>query len=140
MSEVDYAGTRVLVVEDEEFTRKIIRTLLHQIGVRHYHEAADGKAGLLEVLRVRPQLVLCDIHMKPVDGLQFLKSLREAKIAAIARTPVVFLTSDSQTDTVLSAKEQAVDGYLVKPVSLIQLKRKIDAVLGPKPILPAAPS
>jgi len=84
--------------------------------------------------------VLCDIHMKPVNGLQFLKSLREAKIPAIAKTPVVFLTSDSQTDTVLLAKEQLVDGYLVKPVSLAQLKRKIDSVLGPKPILPVDPS
>jgi two-component system chemotaxis response regulator CheY len=140
MSELDYGATRVLVVEDEDFTRKIIRSLLHQLGVRHFHEATDGKAGLLEVLRVRPQLVLCDIHMKPVNGLQFLKSLREAKIPAIASTPVVFLTSDSQTDTVMLAKEQAVDGYLVKPVSLAQLKRKIDSVLGPKPILPVDPS
>ena len=140
MTEIDYGTVRVLVVEDEEFTRKIIRTLLHQLGVRLYHEAIEGRAGLLEVLRVRPHLVLCDIHMKPVDGLQFLKSLREAKIPAIAKTPVVFLTSDSQTDTVLLAKEQSVDGYLVKPVSLAQLKRKIDGVLGPKPILPADPS
>lgn len=140
MTDIDYGTVRVLVVEDEEFTRKIIRTLLHQLGVRLYHEATDGRAGLLEVLRVRPQLVLCDIHMKPVDGLQFLKSLREAKIPAIARTPVVFLTSDSQTDTVLLAKEQSVDGYLVKPVSLAQLKRKLDSVLGPKPIMPAGPS
>jgi two-component system chemotaxis response regulator CheY len=126
---VNYEDYSVLVVDDESFTRQIVRNLLTQIGVRRIHEAPDGKAGLLELLRVKPSLVLCDIHMKPVDGRQFLKTVRETKVARVAATPVIFLTADCLPDTVKFAKEHNANGYLVKPVSLAQLKQRVDAVI-----------
>ena len=123
----------VLVVEDELHTRNLIKGMLRQIGVRSIVEAADGKAGLDEVLRAKPHLVLCDIHMEPVDGRKFLKFLRDAKLPQVRLTPVVFLTADAQRDTVLFAKEHHVNGYLVKPVSLADLKARIDIILKPAP-------
>jgi two-component system chemotaxis response regulator CheY len=50
----------------------------------------------------------------------------------VADTPIVLLTADAKTDTVLHAKEHAVSGYLVKPVSATQLKLRIDAICGGK--------
>jgi two-component system chemotaxis response regulator CheY len=124
-----YEGVAVLIVEDEPNTRKLIKSLLLQIGIRSILEAADGKTGIDEVIRARPTLVLCDVHMQPVDGRAFLARLRSFKVASLAATPVVFLTGDAQTDTVLFAKEHRVNGYLVKPVSLADLRSRIDAVL-----------
>ncbi|MBI1777894.1 MAG: response regulator [Proteobacteria bacterium] len=123
----------ILVVEDEPHTRGIIKGMLRQIGVRSVVEAAEGRAGLDEVMRAKPHLVFCDIHMQPVDGRTFLKLLRQAKLEHIRRTPVVFLTADAQRDTVMFAKEHHIDGYLVKPVSLGDLKSRIDAILKPAP-------
>lgn len=129
-----YAGVTVLVIEDESNTRLLIKRLLLQIGIVSVVEAADGKAGLDEAMRTRPTVILCDIHMEPVDGRVFLKTLRGLKVRELATTPVVFLTADANTDTVLFAKEHLVNGYLVKPVSLTALKTRIDAVLkGPLP-------
>jgi two-component system chemotaxis response regulator CheY len=119
----------VLIVEDDEHTRSIIKTLLRQIGVRSIVEAADGKAGLEEVVRTEPHIVFCDVHMEPVDGLTFLKLLRQAKAETMRRLPVVFLTADAKRDTVTFAKEHHINGYLVKPVSLGSLKARLDAVL-----------
>lgn len=124
-----YEQLVVLIVEDEVHTRTVIKSLLRQIGIRSIVEAADGKAGLDEVLRARPTIVFCDVHMAPVDGLTFLKMLRQTKIDSMRRTPVVFLTADAQRDTVMFAKEYQVNGYLVKPVSLGDLKSRIDSVL-----------
>lgn len=124
-----YADYSVLIVDDEQFARGIVRNLLGQIGIRRIHEAPDGKSGLLELLRVKPSVVLCDIHMKPIDGRQFLKTVRETKVARVAATPVIFLTADAQPETVKFAKENNANGYLVKPVSLTQLKQRLDAVL-----------
>lgn len=124
-----YAGVTVLVIEDEPNTRLLIKRLLLQIGIISVLEAGDGKAGLDEAMRTRPTIILCDVHMEPVDGRQFLKSLRGLKVRDLATTPVIFLTADAQTDTVLFAKEHQVNGYLVKPVSLTQLRARIDAVL-----------
>ncbi|MEI6556797.1 MAG: response regulator [Rhodospirillaceae bacterium] len=125
----NYEEFSVLIVDDEQFARQIVRNLLIQIGIRRIHEAADGKSGLLELLRVKPQVVLCDVHMKPIDGRQFLKTLRESKVARVAATPVIFLTADALPDTVQFAKEHNANGYLVKPVSLAQLKQRVDAVI-----------
>ena len=82
-----------------------------------------------ELLRVRPSLILCDIHMEPMGGLKFLQTLRSLKTHEVANLPVVFLTADAEVDTVLKAKELRVDGYIAKPVSLSQLQSKIDTVL-----------
>lgn len=128
--EAKYGAIRVLVLEDERHIRQIICRLLRQIGFRLIDEAADGEAGFRELIRTRPQVILCDIHMEPVDGLTFLKKLRGLSKREIADLPVIFLTADTQTGTVVAAKESRVDGYLAKPVSPKALKDRLDAVLG----------
>jgi two-component system chemotaxis response regulator CheY len=128
MTPIDYGRIKVLVIEDEVHTRSIIRSQLLQIGVREIAEAAHGKEGLVQVARVKPHIILCDVHMEPVDGLEFLRVLRKIKLEVVRNTPVIFLTADAQSDTVLFAKEHAVNGYLVKPVSAAQLKAHIDKI------------
>ncbi len=124
-----YKGVSVLIVEDEETTRASIRSQLRQIGIQTILDAADGKAGLNELARTRPTLVLCDVHMKPVDGRQFLKMVRTTKVDWVKNIPIIFLTADANPDTVAFAKEFHVNGYMVKPVSVNDLKTRIDAVL-----------
>jgi two-component system chemotaxis response regulator CheY len=124
-----YKGVTVLVVEDEATTRAGIRSQLRQIGIPTVIEAADGKAGLAEIARTRPTLVLCDVHMQPVDGRQFLKMVRTVKVEWVRNIPIVFLTADTKAETVAFAKEFQVNGYLVKPVMLADLKARIDHIL-----------
>lgn len=124
-----YEKIRVLLIEDESYTRHVIEGLLRQIGFNLISQAKEGGEGFRETVRVRPQVVLCDVHMEPVDGLDYLSKLRGFTNAAIAATPVVFLTADKQQETVVSAKQLKVDGYLVKPVSLQLLKQRLDGLL-----------
>lgn len=124
-----YQGVSVLIVEDEPTTRATIRGQLRQIGIRTVSEAGDGKAGLAELARTRPTFVLCDVHMKPVDGRQFLKMVRMTKVEWVKNMPIIFLTADANPETVAFAKEFQVNGYLVKPISLNDLKSRVDAVL-----------
>jgi two-component system chemotaxis response regulator CheY len=125
MSSFMFGRLRVMIVEDEPYTRRVIRGLLRQSGVREIAEAEDGGKGFLEMLGFHPHIVFCDIHMKPVDGIEFLRVVRSAENKAIATTRVIFLTADAQRDTVLTAKDLSVDGYLVKPVSLNRLQAKL---------------
>ncbi len=129
-----YEKVSVLVIEDMTSVRKLIRNMLVQLGIRAVFEAAEGKQGMDMTLQACPTIVLCDVHMAPVDGLQYLKLLRGHSTRSIAVTPVIMLTSDSSRSTVVMAKEHRANGYLVKPVSLGDLKARIDAVLkGPSP-------
>jgi two-component system chemotaxis response regulator CheY len=126
---VELESLSVLIIEDEFHVRRLVSQILHRIGIRHVYEAEDGGAGLMETLRVKPKLVLCDIHMKPVNGLTYLANLRKAKVGDVASTPVIFLTADAERDTVMLAKDLRVDGYLVKPVSVNDVKKQITRVL-----------
>jgi len=125
----NYGKLRVVLVEDEVYTRQIIKQILHQIGVRSFTEAEDGKSGLMEVVRTKPHIVFCDVHMKPLSGLQFLEGLRQIKVKGLDQTPVIMITADAQADTVSLARERSVVGYLVKPVSIQQVKGKLDQVI-----------
>ena len=124
-----YSEIRVLVIEDEPHIRLIIISLLRQIGYRKIDEASDGTSGMRAFLHMRPDVVLCDIHMEPVNGLEFLRKVRSLPNEEYSEVPVVFLTSDKQKDTVLNARDLHVDGYLAKPVSQKKLAERLDAVL-----------
>lgn len=129
MSKVDFSKLRILLVDDEAYTRSIIRGLLLQLGIRTLGECANGKDGLMELVRTRPDIVFCDVHMAPMNGKQFLQGVRQIRVRGLDRTHVVFLTGDAGADTVMFAKEYGVDGYLVKPVSLAQIRQRIEIVL-----------
>lgn len=129
MPTVNYTRLLVLVVEDDEFTRTLIVRMLREVGVVRVLTKANGKDGLMEAVRTRPDIVFCDVHMAPMNGLQFLQGLRAIKVRGVDQTPVVFLTSDAGASTVGFAKEHKVHGYLVKPVSKKQLKDRIDAIV-----------
>ncbi|MCR9256755.1 MAG: response regulator [Alphaproteobacteria bacterium] len=122
---------RVLVVEDQPYMRTLVVQTLERLGVRHVHEAEEGGAALKMTVRLRPDIVFCDIHMEPVDGLEYLTKLRAFKNVEIAGTPVVFLTADAQEGTVVSSKKGKVNGYIVKPTSAKVLKSNINRLLGP---------
>ncbi|AWJ87930.1 hypothetical protein TSH58p_30995 (plasmid) [Azospirillum sp. TSH58] len=126
---VDYSKLSILIVEDDNFTRGLIRKVLKEIGVRSILESSNGKDGLMEVVRTRPDIVFCDIHMAPMNGKQFLQGVRGIKVKEVDKTPVIFLTGDADLSTVRFAKEHNVNGYLVKPISLAKLRDSIDAVV-----------
>jgi CheY-like chemotaxis protein len=70
---------RVLLVDDELIMRKFVADLLRQISVHQIHEASEGKGALVEAIKFQPDLVLSDIHMEPMDGIEFVK--KAARVA-----------------------------------------------------------
>ena len=124
-----YEKFRILVLEDETYIRKIICRLLRQIGFDNIAEAADGTEGFEALLRVQPHIILCDIHMAPMDGMTFLRQLRSLEHPKLCRIPLIFLTADQEKDTVLAARDLRVSGYLAKPVSPQALKSRLDPLL-----------
>jgi DNA-binding NarL/FixJ family response regulator len=120
---------KILVIDDEPFIRWTIRQVLAEIGISDVYEAGNAKLGLEETLRLRPDAVLCDIHMPGEDGLAYLESVRNER--PIAATPIIMVTSDSSTRAVWSAKRLKVDGYLVKPITIDSVKRALERALTP---------
>ncbi|CAO3421075.1 response regulator transcription factor [Azospirillum endophyticum] len=126
----DYSRHRVLVVEDQPFVRRTIVQILVQIGFREVAEADDGESAMYQCVRVNPDLIVCDIDMKPVSGLQFLARLRASTEAVNPRALVVFLTNHTESEIVKQAMVLGVNGFVVKPPSYAALKDRVDRLLG----------
>jgi len=119
----------VLVVDDYNTMRRIIRNLLEQIGFSNTAEAENG-ASALEKLRAGAYgLVVSDWNMEPMTGLQLLQQVRAD--ARLKETPFIMVTAESKTDNVVAAKAAGVNNYIVKPFNAETLTKKIEAVLGP---------
>lgn len=113
----------ILIVDDYGTMRRIIRGLLKQLGFDDVDEATDG-ATALAMLKARPyRLVVSDWHMHPVDGLELLRRMRADP--ALEHVPLVMITSESRTESVIAAREAGVSGYIVKPFDADTLRAKI---------------
>lgn len=126
---MDLGEIRVLVVDDQEFVRAIVRKMLEQIGVRSVLEARDGGDGLKMLLDARPDMIICDVQMRPMNGLDFLKALRETPL--VDKTPVLMLTAHTDQATIDRARALKVDGFLSKPVTPSVLKERLLRALSP---------
>lgn len=126
----EFAAFAVLVVEDDAFVRRSIVRMLRAMGFVEVKEAADGEAAL-QTLKSMPQcgVVLCDIGMKPVGGLQFLERLRKEFIPPLSDTPVIFITGSADSETVKRAMTMKAAGYVLKPVVPDKLSARIATTL-----------
>ncbi|MGR0188263.1 response regulator [Azospirillum aestuarii] len=129
---VDYGQYSILVIEDQPFVRRTIMQILSQIGFRSIAEADNGETGMQECIRATPDVIVCDIDMKPVSGLQFLAELRASAEVRNRRTPVVFLTNHTESEIVKKAMALGVNGFVVKPPSFGALKERVDRLLAGK--------
>ncbi len=115
---------RVVIADDESIIRMDLKTLLEEMGHVVVGEAADGQKALELARSLKPDVVLMDIKMPVMDGLDAAKIIAEEKIA-----PVVLLTAYSQKDLIERAKEAGVFGYLVKPFQESDLMPAIEIAL-----------
>ena len=96
-------------------------------GVKDVTEAVNGEEGI-NMLSTKPDIVICDIHMSPVDGFNLLKHVRGLETSE-SKTPLIFLTGNANAEFVQKARNLTVDAYLLKPITADNLKSKIIALL-----------
>ncbi|MEO7641789.1 MAG: response regulator [Ramlibacter sp.] len=119
----------ILIVDDMRSMRSLVRSTLLQIGCDKVIEAEDGLDALSKLKARRVHLIISDLNMPKMDGLGFLKAVRESPV--LKDTAFIMLTSRGDGDLVREALALKVNNYLMKPFALDALKRKIEAVLGP---------
>ncbi len=88
--------------------------------------ALDGATGLAKILKLCPDVVLCDIYMRAVDGFAILARLKEAAAPRLNSIPVILLTAFSDPEIELHARRLGADEYVVKPIDFGQLAMVID--------------
>jgi len=114
--------TRIVIVDDESIIRIDLREMLSNLGYLVVGEVGDGRSAVNLARELRPDLVIMDIKMPGMDGIDAAKILTEEKIA-----PVLLLTAYSQRELLSRARQAGVVGYLVKPFRESELAPAIEA-------------
>ena len=119
------AQTRVVIADDDPIIRMDLREMLAGLNYVVAGEAADGKSAVNLARELRPELVIMDIRMPEMDGIEAARTLTQENIA-----PVLLLTAYSEPELVQRATQAGVIGYLVKPFREAQLGPAIEVTLG----------
>jgi len=116
--------TRVIIADDESLIRLDLREMLTNLGYLVVGEVGDGRSAVNLARELKPDIVIMDIKMPDMDGIEAAKILTEERIA-----PVLLLSAYSQQDLVERAREAGVVGYLVKPIRETDLAPAIEVAL-----------
>jgi len=116
------SGKKILYVEDNEANRMIVRDLLKRT-TYELIEAFDGEAGVAKALEARPDLILMDIQLPKISGLDAIKRIRAD--AGSASTPIIAITSFALSGDDQKAKEAGATAYLAKPYSPFELLKLV---------------
>ena len=116
---------RTLIVDDSSVMRKIVERALRQAGLDSLvvHEACSGTEGLEMLKAAQVDLILSDINMPSMDGLEFLRQIRAQNLAP--GVPVVMITTESSEEHVKQAILAGAKGYIRKPFTAEQVKERV---------------
>jgi len=117
---------KVLIVDDDPFIRKLIETTLEDVGGVRVVEAGDGQEALAVADREHPDLVLLDVMMPRLDGIEACRRLRAKPDTA--DVPVVMLTASDRFEDRAKATAAGADRYLRKPFSPLDLLRLVEGL------------
>ena len=116
----------ILYVEDNEMNRKIVRDLLKR-STYTLLEAFDGEEGVARALEVKPGLILMDIQLPKISGMEAMRQIRAD--ASMAATPIIAITSFALSGDEKKAKAAGATAYLAKPYSPLDLLKLIRTLL-----------
>jgi two-component system chemotaxis response regulator CheY len=120
---------RVLVIDDNAFMRKMVRSLLNNIGVKKVYEAADGIAGLEQIRAVAPDVIVLDWEMPLLNGPELVRIVRSPGVFPMPDIPIIMLTAHGERSRIIEAVRIGVNEFLCKPVSAKALTDRLISIL-----------
>ena len=127
---------KILLVDDNQHMRMLLTEILRALGVRQIHEAMDG-AEALQAMRETPMdLVMTDLTMGPLDGIDFVNLLRNSPDSPAPFAPVIMITGHSTMRRVAEARDAGVNEFLAKPVTARGVIHRINLIIEhPRPFI-----
>lgn len=121
LSQADFSQISILVVDDSDFVRRLLKEVLTSFGATKIFLAESAEQAFARIEIECPDLIICDWQMHPVDGLSILRKLRLDTSSRLSRVPFIMLTGHNGADDVSTAIGEGADSYIVKPFSAATL-------------------
>lgn len=112
----------VLIIDDDNVTRLLLRHILVVVGYAVLGEAVDGESGLEMAKQLHPDIICLDVVMPSSSGLDVLKQIKHH----LPRTIVLMVTGNNDRETVMSALQTGADGYIIKPFDSVKLIQTVE--------------
>ena len=124
----------VLVIDDSQFMRKLVESILHALRVKNVILSADAAEAFVVLGRSAIDLILVDWVMEPLDGLDFVRLVRTGKDSPNPYIPTIMLTGHTEAWRVRQARDVGVNEFIAKPISARGLYQRIISVIDkPRP-------
>lgn len=134
-----YDRLKILLVDDNQHMRMLLSEILRAVGVRAISEASDGAQGLQMMRNHSVDIVMTDLSMQPLDGIDFVRLLRKSPDAATQMIPVIMITGHSTRARVNEARDAGVNEFLTKPITGRGVIERISLVVDhPRPFVRTA--
>ncbi len=117
---------KILVVDDMSTMRRIVKSLLEQLGFSNIDEAEDGKVALQKLENGQYDFVITDWNMPNMTGLELVEAIRSNE--NLKHLPVLMVTAEAKKENVIMAIKAGVNNYIVKPFTAETLKEKIEKI------------
>jgi len=136
IADVRYDLLKILLVDDNHYMRILLSEILRAIGVKEIHEANDGAEGLQMMRDHAIDIVMTDLAMQPLDGIDFVRLLRNSPDSPNKMAPVIMVTGHSTLSRVNEARDAGVTEFLAKPLTARGvIERLHEAVEHPRPFV-----
>lgn len=127
---------KVLLVDDNQHMKTLLGEMLRAIGVREVYAAADGSEALEAMRRREIDIVFTDLNMKPLDGIDFVRLLRNSSDSPNPFAPVIMVTGHSTRERVEAARDVGVNEFLVKPITARSVLDRVQRIVEhPRPFI-----
>ena len=124
---------RVLIVDSQAAPARLLGDLLKELGAKFVHVEATGKGAMEACPAIQPQMVFTELAGPGLDGLAFVRELRDSGLAC-RKVPVTVVTADATAQTITASRDSGVHEFLRKPFTIKDLTRRVEAVtLKPRP-------
>jgi two-component system chemotaxis response regulator CheY len=127
---------KILLIDDNQHMRMLLTEILRAIGARHIFEAMDGAEALQLMRQTEMDLVMTDLTMGPLDGIDFVNLLRNSPDSPAPFAPVIMITGHSTMRRVAEARDAGVNEFLAKPVTARGVIHRINLLIEhPRPFI-----
>jgi two-component system chemotaxis response regulator CheY len=125
----DLKKISVLIVEDNQPMLELLKSLLDTFGFDKIYAAKNGEEGFKAYCRYKPDLVITDWMMRPVDGISLTRRIRNDPMSANQFTPIVLMTGFTEKRRVMQARDAGITEFLVKPFNARDLYRRLAQII-----------
>ena len=120
---------RILVVDDNTHVRALLRTILHALGIRDVDVASDGMSGFEAFIRLEYDIIITDLEMKPLTGIEFVDLVRTSRKSPNPYIPVIMVTAFTDRERITLARDHGVTEILAKPFTVESLLSRVTAII-----------